>query len=118
MYVYIIYVQVWVSDQGFTDESYKDELTARAEIPVVIRPVNDRYIYIYIYIQKERERERGGGGAEIKATTSFLKFIYIHVYRPEIKATTSVLKFAQAQYCHVDFILERRNDITGLGCRV
>jgi hypothetical protein len=72
-------VQVWVSDQGFTDESYEKELTARVQIPVVIRPVNDR---------------------------------------PEIKATASVLNFAQAQYCHVDFILERRNDIPGLGFRV
>ena len=92
MYVYIIYVQVWVSDQGFTDESYKDELTARAEIPVVIRPVNDRYIYIYIYRKREREREGGGGQRSRPRHRSSNSYIYMYIgqrSRPRPRSSSS-----------------------------
>jgi hypothetical protein len=34
-------LHVWISDQGFTDQSYKDVRTASSEIPIVVLPVND-----------------------------------------------------------------------------
>jgi hypothetical protein len=34
-------LHIWISDQGFTDQSYKDVRAAFSEIPITVRPVND-----------------------------------------------------------------------------
>ena len=34
-------LKVWVSDQGFTDRSYADELSVTVFIPIIVLPVND-----------------------------------------------------------------------------
>jgi hypothetical protein len=70
-------LNVWVRDEGFTDQSYNDLLSDEMKIRINVLPVNDE---------------------------------------PTIIATKDTIAYSKGQICHVDLILERHNEITGLWC--